>query len=239
MTWVTRGSLSAYILSLCPSTRDIFVPSSLHEIYQTVLKNIFIFPYFFIISPWKMAGPFIWIHFNSPSPKMLCAKFGWNWLHGSGEKEFLNFLTVSLLFPLEKERGPSYEYIWTPLIQEWFVPSLDEIGCMVLVKRILNFVNFFSLFPYYFPLKKSGALHLNKLKFLLPKNGLCHVLLNLAKLFWRRKLLDFDNVFLLSLLSPLEKGWTLLLNKPESRLPKDDLCQFGWNWCKGSEEKYF
>ena len=49
------------------------------------------FHYFVIISPWKRAGPFIWTNLNSLHPRMLCAKFGWNWASGSGEEDFLKF----------------------------------------------------------------------------------------------------------------------------------------------------
>ena len=38
--------------------------------------------YFIIISPWKRAGPFIWTNMNPLRPRMLCAKFGWNWPSG-------------------------------------------------------------------------------------------------------------------------------------------------------------
>ena len=44
------------------------------------------FCYFVIISPYKRAGPFIWTNLNSLDPRMLCAKFGWNWLSGSWEE---------------------------------------------------------------------------------------------------------------------------------------------------------
>ena len=46
------------------------------------------FHYFVIISPCKRAGPFIWTNLNPLHPRMLCAKFGWNWLSGSGEEDF-------------------------------------------------------------------------------------------------------------------------------------------------------
>ena len=54
------------------------------------------FHYFVIISPWKRAGPFIWTNLNPLHPRMLCAKFGWNWLSGSGEEDFL---ILSMFFP--------------------------------------------------------------------------------------------------------------------------------------------
>ena len=44
----------------------------------------------------------------------------------------------------------------------------------------------FRYFVYYFPIEKSGALHLNKLEFLLPKDALCQVWLKFAQWLWRR-----------------------------------------------------
>ena len=39
-----------------------------------------------------------------------CSKFGRNWPSGSGEDDFRpSIFAISLLFPLEKERGPSFE----------------------------------------------------------------------------------------------------------------------------------
>ena len=45
------------------------------------------FRYFVIISPWIRAGPFIWTNWYPLHPRMLCVKFGWNWLSGSGEED--------------------------------------------------------------------------------------------------------------------------------------------------------
>ena len=42
---------------------------------------------FVITSPWKRAGPFIWINLNPLQLRMLCVKFGWNWPTSSGEEE--------------------------------------------------------------------------------------------------------------------------------------------------------
>ena len=59
-----------------------------------------------------------------------------------------------------------------------------------------------------------------------PKDALCQIWLKLAQRFWRRIFLNFVNVFSLSRNDhPLEKGWTLHLNKFESPSPKDALCQ--------------
>ena len=81
-------------------------------------------------------------------------------------------------------------------------------------RRFSNFVNVFSLFPNYLPLEKGGALHFNKLEFPLPKDALCQVLLKLAQWFWRRRFLNFVNVFsVIRKYLPLEKGRAFHLNK--------------------------
>ena len=40
------------------------------------------FRYFVHISPWKRVELLIWTNLNPLHPRMLCAKFGWNWLSG-------------------------------------------------------------------------------------------------------------------------------------------------------------
>ena len=45
------------------------------------------FCYFIIISPWKRVWPFIWTKLNPLYPRILCAKFGWNWSSSSAEEE--------------------------------------------------------------------------------------------------------------------------------------------------------
>ena len=75
-----------------PFTQGCFVPR-LVKIGPVVLEEkIFLissmyFHYFVIISPWKRAGPFVWTNLNPLHPRMLCAKFGWNWPSGSEEED--------------------------------------------------------------------------------------------------------------------------------------------------------
>ena len=98
-----------------------------------------------------------------------------------------------------KRTGP---FIWRnlgPLHPRCFVPSLVEIGPVVLKKEIF-FVNVFLLFRNYLHLEKGKALHLNKLGFISPKDALCQqtwvpfiqgalyqVWLKLTQWFWRRR----------------------------------------------------
>ena len=69
-------------------------------------------------------------------------------------------------------------------------------------------------------------LHLNKLESPSLKDALCQDWLKLARWFWRRRFLNFVNLFsLFRNYLPLDKGGALHLNDLESRLPKDALCQ--------------
>ena len=113
-------------------------------------------------------------------------------------------------------------------------PSPKDALCQVWLKlaqwfwrkRFFNFVNVFSLFRNYLTLEKGGALHLNKLESPSSKNDLCWDWLKLAHWFWRRRFLNFVNVFsLFRNYLTLEKGEALHLNKLESPSPKDVLCQ--------------
>ena len=61
---------------------------------ENFLISSMYFHYFVIMSSWKRAGPFIWTNLNPLHPRMLCAKFGWNWPSGSGEENFFYFVNV-------------------------------------------------------------------------------------------------------------------------------------------------
>ena len=111
-----------------------------------------------------------------------------------------------------------------PFTKGCFVPSLVEICPVVLEKKIFNFINVFSLFLHYLPLKKGGILHLIKLESPSSKEALCQVWLKLAPWFWRRRFFNFFNVFTLFLnYLPLKKGRALHLNKLESPSSKEAL----------------
>ena len=90
------------------------------------------FRHFVIFFPWKMRG----LHLNSLHPKMLCAKFGWNWPSGSGEEDFqiLSMHFRYFVFISTWKRPESF--IWIPIIQGCFAPSLVEIGPVVLENKM-------------------------------------------------------------------------------------------------------
>ena len=123
------------------------------------------FPYFLIISPRKWAGTFNWTNLNSHYPRMLCAKFGWNWLIDSWKHDFKvcqSIFPISLLSPHGKGCGP-----WINLNPHHSRMLFAKFGWnwpkWFLKRRFLKFFNIFSLFPHYLPLEKGVALHLNKL----------------------------------------------------------------------------
>ena len=95
--------------------------------------------------------------------------------------------TISKLYPLRKGPGPSFEQFLIPLPKDDLCQILLKLAQWLWRRRFLKFVNVFSLFHNYLPLKKGRDLHLNKLAFPSPKDALCQVLLKLAQWFWRRR----------------------------------------------------
>ena len=120
-----KGALCQVWLKLAPWRRNFLI-----SIYLR---------YFVIISPWKRVGPLYWTNLNLLHPRIHCAKFGWNWLSSSWEEDFLIssvYFRYFLIISLWKRVWP---FIWTklnPLHPGCFVPSLVEIGSVVLEKKI-------------------------------------------------------------------------------------------------------
>ena len=128
-----------------------------------LISSLYFHYYCVIISPWNRAGPFIWTKLNTLHPRMLCAKFNWNWLSGSGEEDFFNFVNVFSLFchylPLEKggalhlnklksNLNPLHpKMLFAKFGWNWLRGSGKE--------DFFKFVNVFSLFCNYLPLKKE------------------------------------------------------------------------------------
>ena len=114
-----------------------------------------------IISPWKRTFEQTWIPFT----KGWLRQVGWNWFSGSGEDYYI--LTTYFRFfyyyytyypPFRKGCGPSFDKTSIHFTEECFVPSLVEIGPVVLEKKIFEFRPCINTLP----LKKEVALHLNK-----------------------------------------------------------------------------
>ena len=161
---------------------------------------------------------------------MLCAKSGWKWLSGSGEEDFwilsMFFALFHYFLPLEKGRALHLNKLESPSPKDALCQVWLKLAQWFWRRRFLNFVNIFSLFRNYLPLEKGGAHHLNKLESPSPKDALCQVWLKLAQWFWRRRFLNFVNIFsLFRNYLPLEKVGAIHLNKLESPSTKNSLCE--------------
>ena len=145
------------------------------------------FHYFVIISPWKRTVPFIWTNLNPLHPRMLCAKFSWNWLSGPGEKDFIilsMYFHYFVIISPWKRAGP---FIWTNLNSLYPRMLCAKFGWNWLSgsgeEDFLILSMFFPYFCNYLPLEKGGALHLNKLESPSSKDALCQVWMKLAQWF--------------------------------------------------------
>ena len=70
-----------------------------------------------------------------------------------------------------------------------------------------------------------------------PKDALWQVWLKLARWFWRRRFLNFVNVFLLLCTCnylPLEKAEPFICTNLNPLHPRMHFAKFGWNWACGS-----
>jgi hypothetical protein len=80
-------------------------------------------PYRFIfvtISTWTRTWPSIWTNFNSIRQMMICTKFNWNWLVGSGEKDFFNRNMVFLLWPLSTPWDNDFNALESPVLNSLY-----------------------------------------------------------------------------------------------------------------------
>ena len=103
---------------------------------------------------------FIWYNLNPHHPRMLCAKFAWNWPSGSGEEHFfkisLMYFRYFIIISPWKRWGPSFEQTWFPFTEGCIVPSFVEIGQVVLEKNIFKFCQcIFCYFIIISPSKKA------------------------------------------------------------------------------------
>ena len=177
----------------------------------------------------------LWTKLNPIHPRMLCAKFGWNWPSGSGGEDFLissmNFCYFLIISPW-KRIGP---FIWTklnPLHPKLLCAKFGwNMGEWFWRRRFLNFVNVFSLFRNYLPSEKGGALHLKKLESPSPKDALFQVWLKLAQLFRRRRFFKISSFFPPPFLNylPVEKVGPFIWTNVNSLQPRMVCAKFGYN----------
>ena len=166
---------------------------------------------------------------NLLHPKILCAKFGWNWLNGSGEEIFFNFVNVFSLFcnclPLKKggalhlhklESPSPMDALYQVFFRNWPSGSGEENF------KILSM--YFHYFVIISPWKRPGPFIWINLNPLYP--GILY-----AKFGWNwprvlEKILKSCHFFLLfPNYLPFRSGVALRLNKNAPLSPRDTLCQ--------------
>ena len=177
---------------------------------------------------------------------MLCAKFGWNWpMQWFWRRRFFNFVNVFSLFryylPLEKGGTLHLNKLEFPSSRDTLCQIWLKLAHLFWRRRFFNLINVFSLFHNYLPLEMGGAFLLNKLESPSLKDTLCQIWLKLAQLFWRRRVLNFINVFsLFRNYISLWKRAVPFIWKNLNPLHPGILCaKFGWNWPSGSGEQNF
>ena len=139
------------------------------------------------------------------------------WIEGLDKYDFLKNVILNstvicpfLIFIALRFEQKSFSMLARNCAWKWLV----EIGPVIQEEKVFKSCQ--VAISQLFPLGKEHGLHLNKLEFPLPKDALCQVWLKLAQWFWRRRILNVLNVFLLFRnYLPFEKGVALHLNKFE------------------------
>ena len=144
-----------------------------------------------------------------------------------------------VIFSPWKRAGPSFEQTWIPFTKGCFVPSLVEIGPVVLENKIFfNFINVFSLFSNLLSLKKGGLLiwtHLNPL----------HPRILCAMFGWNWFSGSGEEDFLISsmcflyfiIISPWKRVGPFIWTNLNPLYPRMLCAKFGWNWPRGSRKE--
>ena len=157
----------------------------------SALKKVFkIYQYIFyilaIISPWKQTIIMIWINLNSFHPRILLAKFGWNWPNSWFLKDHTLFLHFCDYLPFEEGQALSLNQLDTPSPKDDKYQVWMKLDQWFWRRRFLNIFSVFLHFRYYLPLEMTDGHHLNKSESPSPKDDLCQVWLKLAQWFRRR-----------------------------------------------------
>ena len=112
-----------------------------------------------------------------PSPKDALSQVSLKLVLWFWKRRFFKFVNVFSLFryflPLEKGVVLHLNKLEFPSPKDVFVPSLVEIGLVVLKKKTYRVRQCIFAILFLSPLGKGVALHLNKLESPLPKDALC------------------------------------------------------------------
>ena len=144
--------------------------------YSKWLKSA-VFSQFHFYFPFKRAELFIWTILNPLHLRMLYAKFGWNWPHGS-----FKFVNVFSHFrndlALEKGRALHLNKLESPSPKDALCQVWLKLVQWLWKRRSFKFVNVFLQF---------GKGQSPSFELTWSKDSLHQVLLKLSQWFWRRR----------------------------------------------------
>jgi hypothetical protein len=86
-----------------------------------------------------------------------------------------------------RRRGTLFEQFKIPITIGWFVPSLTDIGLLVLEKKIFENCQCIFTLLLLSPLGKRQSTSFEQFRIPSPKDNLCQIWLKLAQCFWRRR----------------------------------------------------
>ena len=160
-------------------------------------------------------------------PRLLYAKFGWNWPCSSQVENFEIFFIyfILLLSPLEERCGPLFVKIW--------ITSSKDALCQIWLKLSSSFKErIFNYFQYNFtisllsPLWEGCGPSFEKSWIFSTQGCFVQSLVEIDVVVLNKKILkNFNIILLFCYYLPLEKGMAFHLNKLESPSSKDALCQ--------------
>ena len=133
------------------------------------------------------------------------------------------FLYLVIVSPW-KRVGPSFVWNWIPFSQGGFVPSLIEVGLVVLENKIFKYRQ--SILAIWLssppPLENDVAFYLKKkIESPLPKKALCQVWFRMAQWFFRRSFFLFSSMYFryLVIISPWKNAWPFIWTNFNSLQP--------------------
>ena len=116
---------------------------------------------------------------------MFCAKFGWNWLSGSYQEDFLMLVSYFCYIAIISPWKRPWTFIWTNLNPRH--PRLGWNWPSGFGKDFLRVIKVCFLCRLYLLYGKVVVLDLYNFKFPLSKGALYQVCLKLTKWVWRRR----------------------------------------------------
>jgi hypothetical protein len=185
-----------------------------------------IFTFLWFISL-KRTLPFIWTNLHHLYPRIICTNFDWIWRAGS-EEDFKKISAFSLFcyhLPLECGYPLPLNKLASHLPKDNLCQACSKLARLFWRRRFSNDSTPFLQFCDYRPFEDDLVLYFNQFEFPSPKDNLYQAWLNLACWVWGRFLKIFSVFLLFRDYLPLEKGYPFHLNKLESPLPNDNLCQ--------------